>query len=202
MQLDKPTASGSAFICGIERQTFRRLPETRAVVFGIRTLVTPLARAIDSAAAAEALIQRLHELPDPIQRYKNLDGCKARPCSLSWKAGARHYVMTLRDLVTRALASMKSSATAGPAAAEITEWLLGSEVRGLPNGPAVLKALGLRLNEMGLPLSRASFHVRTLHPQLFGIGYLLVSWPGRDPQLPGATTASATPTSISAAPCA
>ncbi|MEM8950075.1 MAG: adenylate/guanylate cyclase domain-containing protein [Pseudomonadota bacterium] len=54
---------------------------------------------------------------------------------------------------------------------DITEWLLGSDVRGLPNGPAVLKALGLRLSEIGIPLARASFHVRTLHPQLYGIGY-------------------------------
>ncbi|MEM7043797.1 MAG: adenylate/guanylate cyclase domain-containing protein [Pseudomonadota bacterium] len=55
--------------------------------------------------------------------------------------------------------------------AAITKWLLGGEVRELPNGPAVLKALGLRLNDIGVPLSRASFHVRTLHPQLFGIGF-------------------------------
>jgi len=66
---------------------------------------------------------------------------------------------------------MNSSAPAHSAAAAITDWLLGSEARQLPSGPAVLKELCLRLNTAGLPLARASFHVRTLHPQLFGIGY-------------------------------
>ena len=61
-----------------------------------------------------------------------------------------------------------SSAPAGSAA--IIAWLLG-EARFLPNGPAALKELSHRLNAAGLQLSRASFHVRTLHPQLFGIGF-------------------------------
>ena len=57
-------------------------------------------------------------------------------------------------------------AVAGP----IVSWLLGG-ARTLPNGPAALKELGLRLNAVGLQLARASFHVRTLHPQFFGIGF-------------------------------
>ncbi len=57
-------------------------------------------------------------------------------------------------------------AAAGP----IIAWLLG-EARTLPNGPAALKELGPRLNAAGLQLARASFHVRTLHPQFFGIGF-------------------------------
>ena len=56
------------------------------------------------------------------------------------------------------------------AAAPVIAWLLG-EARTLPNGPAALKELGQRLNEAGLKLARASFHVRTLHPQFFGIGF-------------------------------
>ncbi len=56
-------------------------------------------------------------------------------------------------------------------AAAITAWLLGEEVRRLPNGPAVLGALGPRLCADGLPLARASFHVRTLHPELYGLGF-------------------------------
>ncbi len=55
--------------------------------------------------------------------------------------------------------------------AGIVDWLLGSEARQLPSGPIVLKELCLRLNAAGLPLARASFHVRTLHPQLYGIGF-------------------------------
>ena len=57
----------------VERQTFRRLPVSEVIVFGIRTHVTPLAQAIDDAKAADALIQRLHELPDPMRAYKNLE---------------------------------------------------------------------------------------------------------------------------------
>ncbi|MEZ5932974.1 MAG: adenylate/guanylate cyclase domain-containing protein [Alphaproteobacteria bacterium] len=61
---------------------------------------------------------------------------------------------------------MNSSAPAGPA----VDWLLG-EARFLPSGPATLKELGLRLNAAGIDLARASFHVRTLHPQLYGLGF-------------------------------
>jgi adenylate cyclase len=57
-----------------------------------------------------------------------------------------------------------------PAAAPIIAWLLG-EARRLPTGPETLKELGIRLNDAGLPLARASLHVRTLHPQLFGLGF-------------------------------
>ena len=56
------------------------------------------------------------------------------------------------------------------AAGPIIAWLLG-EARTLPSGPATLKELGERLSAAGLQLARASFHVRTLHPQFFGIGF-------------------------------
>ncbi|MGI9487755.1 MAG: adenylate/guanylate cyclase domain-containing protein [Geminicoccaceae bacterium] len=55
--------------------------------------------------------------------------------------------------------------------AAITEWLLGPEARNLPNAAAILKALCPRLCAAGLPLARVSFHVRTLHPQLYGVGF-------------------------------
>ncbi len=51
----------------------------------------------------------------------------------------------------------------------ILDWLIG-EARRLPDGPHLLTALAERLVAAGLPLARASFHVRTLHPQLFGVG--------------------------------
>lgn len=66
----------------VERQTLRRLPETEAVVFGIRTFVSPLDHVIDSAGAADALIQRLHELPAPMLTYKNL--AAIRPALLAY----------------------------------------------------------------------------------------------------------------------
>jgi adenylate cyclase len=52
----------------------------------------------------------------------------------------------------------------------ILDWLIG-EARRLPDGGAVLRGLGERLVDAGLPLRRASFHLRTLHPQLFGMGF-------------------------------
>jgi adenylate cyclase len=52
----------------------------------------------------------------------------------------------------------------------ILDWLIG-DARRLPDGPALLRALCERLVEAGMPLARASFHVRTLHPQLYGIGF-------------------------------
>ncbi|MGI9499546.1 MAG: adenylate/guanylate cyclase domain-containing protein [Geminicoccaceae bacterium] len=55
--------------------------------------------------------------------------------------------------------------------AAVIDWLLGSEARSLPSGPTVMKELCLRLNAEGLPLARVSIHVRTLHPQIFGIGF-------------------------------
>lgn len=56
----------------VERQTLRRLPVSGDVVFGIRTYVTPLDQAIDTPETADALIKRLHELPDPMRVYKNV----------------------------------------------------------------------------------------------------------------------------------
>ncbi|MGI9510532.1 MAG: adenylate/guanylate cyclase domain-containing protein [Geminicoccaceae bacterium] len=58
-----------------------------------------------------------------------------------------------------------------PKITEIVDWLLGSEARQLPNAAEILKALCPRLNAAGLPVARVSFHVRTLHPQLFGVGF-------------------------------
>src|SRR5262245_40361537 len=52
----------------------------------------------------------------------------------------------------------------------VLDWLVG-EARLLPNGRSLLRALCERLVEAGLPLARASFHIRVLHPQLFGMGY-------------------------------
>ena len=58
-----------------------------------------------------------------------------------------------------------------PAARSPTlDWLVG-EARLLPNGRSLLRALCERLVAAGLPLARASFHIRILHPQLFGMGY-------------------------------
>ena len=52
----------------------------------------------------------------------------------------------------------------------LLDWLIGS-ARHLPDGPSLLRALCERLVAGGLPLARASFHLRVLHPQLFGMGF-------------------------------
>jgi adenylate cyclase len=52
----------------------------------------------------------------------------------------------------------------------LLDWLIG-DARQLPDGPALLAQLCERLLGQGLPLARASFHVRVLHPQLFGMGF-------------------------------
>ncbi len=51
----------------------------------------------------------------------------------------------------------------------LRDWLLGP-ARQLPNGPALFDALVKRMVAAGLPLARAGFHVRTLHPQQFALG--------------------------------
>jgi hypothetical protein len=57
----------------VERQTLRRLPQSRDIVFGICTHLTRLADAVDGRASAEALIARLEEMPAPMAGYKNLE---------------------------------------------------------------------------------------------------------------------------------
>src|SRR5262245_49590003 len=61
----------------------------------------------------------------------------------------------------------------------ILDWLVG-EARSLPDGPSLLRNLCERLVAADLPLARASFHLRTLHPQLFGIGFY---WQRGNPEL-------------------
>jgi len=52
----------------------------------------------------------------------------------------------------------------------ILDWLIG-EARHAPDGPSLLTGLCERLLAAGVPLRRASFNLRVLHPQLFGMGF-------------------------------
>ncbi len=61
----------------VERQTLRRLPRTRDVLFTIRTYVEPLASVIDTPATARALAARLTELPDAMAAYKGIAPIRA-----------------------------------------------------------------------------------------------------------------------------
>jgi adenylate cyclase len=53
---------------------------------------------------------------------------------------------------------------------EILDWLI-SDARQLPDGATLLAELCRRLLDQDVPLARASFHLRVLHPQLFGMGF-------------------------------
>jgi dimethylamine monooxygenase subunit A len=56
----------------VERQTLRRLPRTRLVLFTIRTFVRRLERIAADPALATALAARIAEMPDAMLRYKNM----------------------------------------------------------------------------------------------------------------------------------
>ena len=67
-----PEEIGERLRLRVERQTLRRLPQSEAVVFGIRTYVYPLSQAIDGGDSAAALLARLEEMPKVMRTYKNL----------------------------------------------------------------------------------------------------------------------------------
>ena len=52
----------------------------------------------------------------------------------------------------------------------VLNWLIG-DARRLSDSASLLTGLCTRLIDAGMPLARASFHLRMLHPQLFGMGY-------------------------------
>lgn len=56
----------------VERQTFVRLPRTGVLVFGIKTLVDPLAALAGRPDVAAALRETLSGLPDDMRRYKSI----------------------------------------------------------------------------------------------------------------------------------
>ncbi len=56
----------------VERQTLRRLPETRAVVFTIRTLVRPLGEVAREPGVARAMADRIREMDPAMAAYKGI----------------------------------------------------------------------------------------------------------------------------------
>jgi len=56
----------------VERQTLRKLPESGAVVFTIRTYITRLDEAIQSTASARDLAAAIRAMPPDMQRYKRI----------------------------------------------------------------------------------------------------------------------------------
>jgi dimethylamine monooxygenase subunit A len=56
----------------VERQTLRRLPQTQAILFAIRTYVYPLSLLQQHPAAAAGFAQVLDQVPAQMQAYKNI----------------------------------------------------------------------------------------------------------------------------------
>lgn len=64
--------AGQALWLRIERQTFNRLPETGGLVFGIKTVVDPLAVLAQRPDLAVALGRALADMPESMRDYKSL----------------------------------------------------------------------------------------------------------------------------------
>jgi dimethylamine monooxygenase subunit A len=67
-----PGNAGALLSLRVERQTLRRLPETGAIVFTIRTYITRLDAAIATAAAARELAALIRDMPEATQAYKHI----------------------------------------------------------------------------------------------------------------------------------
>jgi hypothetical protein len=64
--------AGERLVLRVERQTFRLLPDSGAVAFGIRTHVTPLAIVTALPGEAARLAAAVRALPEEMRRYKGL----------------------------------------------------------------------------------------------------------------------------------
>ncbi len=64
--------AGERLFLRVERQTLRRLPESDAVLFGIRVHVYGLGQAIDRPAHAVALADAVRNLPRDVMHYKSM----------------------------------------------------------------------------------------------------------------------------------
>lgn len=73
-QLSKdPSLAPSLLYMRVERQTLRRLPETRGVAFSIHTYSDPLAALIPDAVSREALLALLKTYPRERLKYNEMD---------------------------------------------------------------------------------------------------------------------------------
>jgi len=77
-----PENAGEALYLRVERQTLRRLPQSGAILFGIRVHSYQLAHAITTPAAASCLAEAVRALPEETVRYKSLRAYG--PALLAW----------------------------------------------------------------------------------------------------------------------
>lgn len=74
--------AGEALWLRVERQTLRRLRESGAILFTIRTYITPLGAAITGAEAAAELAASIRDMPAQTRHYKHID--PIAPALLLW----------------------------------------------------------------------------------------------------------------------
>jgi len=77
-----PANAGSALFLRVERQTLRRLPQSQAVLFTIRTEITPLDRVIGTRDDAIHLAGAIRDMDPATLRYKHLTA--VAPALLTW----------------------------------------------------------------------------------------------------------------------
>jgi dimethylamine monooxygenase subunit A len=80
--------AGDTLYLRVERQTLTRLPQSGAVLFGIRVHSYPLACAITRPAAAARLAEAVRALPDATAHYKSLKAFG--PALLAWLDARSH----------------------------------------------------------------------------------------------------------------
>jgi hypothetical protein len=65
--------AGALLWLRVERQSFRKLPRTGAVVFAIRTHISRLDQAVTGVADAAAVVETLRTMAPEMQRYKQIE---------------------------------------------------------------------------------------------------------------------------------
>ena len=77
-----PDNAGERLYLRVERQTLRRLPQSGAILFGIRVHSYEMARAITTPEAASGLAEAVRALPEATAHYKSLRAYG--PALLAW----------------------------------------------------------------------------------------------------------------------
>jgi dimethylamine monooxygenase subunit A len=83
-----PDNAGETLHLRVERQTLRRLPQSGAILFGIRVHSYPIARAITTPEAAARLAEAVRALPEATVHYKSLKAYG--PALLAWLDAHAH----------------------------------------------------------------------------------------------------------------
>jgi hypothetical protein len=77
-----PENAGEKLWLRVERQTLRRLPRSGAVLFTIRTHLTPLRQAISGGETAHSLAAVIRSMPDAVRHYRAMNAFA--PALLGW----------------------------------------------------------------------------------------------------------------------